>query len=94
MIKWYGDGRWYSPTIISNSIGQGEVAATPLQLANMTAAIANRGYFYTPHLIKKIGSSGPIDAKFTERRFTTIDKEHFEPVIEGMTNVFRYGTAL
>lgn len=91
--RWYGDGRWYSPTIISNSIGQGEVAATPLQLANMTAAIANRGYFYTPHLIKRIGSSGPIDPKFTERRYTTIERKHFEPVIEGMANVYRYGTA-
>ncbi|MEX0362390.1 MAG: peptidoglycan D,D-transpeptidase FtsI family protein, partial [Allomuricauda sp.] len=46
--RWYGDGRWASSTIISNSIGQGEVAATPLQLANMTAAISNRGYYYTP----------------------------------------------
>ncbi|NKI31698.1 penicillin-binding protein 2 [Croceivirga thetidis] len=91
--KWYGDGRWYSPTIISNSIGQGEVAATPLQLANMTAAIANRGYFYTPHLIKRVGGSSAIDPKFTERRYTTIDKEHFEPVIEGMANVYKYGTA-
>ncbi len=91
--KWYGDNRWASSTIISNSIGQGEVAATPLQLANMTAAIANKGYFYTPHIIKKIGASGNIDPRFTERRYTTIDREHFGPVIEGMANVYRYGTA-
>jgi len=91
--KWYGNGRWASSTIISNSIGQGEVAATPLQLANMTAAIANRGYFFTPHIIKKIGASGTIDPKFTEIRYTTIDKQHFEPVIEGMANVYRHGTA-
>ena len=91
--KWYGDGRWASSTIISNSIGQGEVAATPIQLANMTAAIANRGYFHTPHLIKKIGTAAIIDPKFTERKYTTIDAQHFEPVIRAMTNVYKYGTA-
>nr|WP_299072898.1 penicillin-binding protein 2 [uncultured Allomuricauda sp.] len=89
----YGDNRWASSFIISNSIGQGEVAATPLQLANMTAAIANRGYFYTPHIIKRIGrNTGAIDPKYTEPRYTTIDREHFEPVIEGMANVYKYGT--
>ncbi len=91
--KWYGDGRWAASTIISNSIGQGEIAATPLQLANMTAAIANRGYFYTPHVIKSIGNSGSIDPKFTEPHYTTIERKHFEPVIEGMANVYKYGTA-
>ncbi|WP_435623511.1 peptidoglycan D,D-transpeptidase FtsI family protein [Flagellimonas sp.] len=89
----YGDNRWASSFIISNSIGQGEVAATPLQLANMTAAIANRGYFYTPHVIKSIGNSGGIDPRFTEPRYTTIDREYFDPVIEGMANVYKYGTA-
>lgn len=91
--KWYGDGRWAASTIISNSIGQGEIAATPLQLANMTAAIANRGYFYTPHVIKSIGNSESIDPKFTEPHYTTIERKHFEPVIEGMANVYKYGTA-
>ncbi len=91
--KWYGDGRWAASTIISNAIGQGEIAATPLQLANMTAAIANRGYFYTPHVIKSMGSSGSIDPKYTEPHYTTIDRKHFEPVIEGMANVYKYGTA-
>lgn len=91
--KWYGDSRWAASTIISNSIGQGEIAATPLQLANMTAAIANRGYFYTPHIIKSIGNNGKIDPKYTEPRYTTIDRKYFEPVIEGMANVYNYGTA-
>lgn len=90
--KWYGDGSWASSTIISNAIGQGEVAATPLQLANMTAAIANRGHFYTPHIIKNIGNTGAIDSRYTEPHQTTIDKEHFEPVIKGMANVYKYGT--
>ncbi|NAY92135.1 penicillin-binding protein 2 [Muricauda sp. JGD-17] len=89
----YGDNRWASSFIISNSIGQGEVAATPLQLANMTAAIANRGYYYTPHVIKNIGNKGSIDPKFTEPNYTTIDRKHFEPVVEGMANVYKYGTA-
>jgi len=89
----YGDNRWASSFIISNAIGQGEVAATPIQLANMTSAIANRGYFYTPHMIKKIDGTTNIDSKYIERRYTTIDKEHFEPVVEAMANVYRYGTA-
>ncbi|WP_350289994.1 penicillin-binding transpeptidase domain-containing protein [uncultured Croceitalea sp.] len=91
--KAYGDGRWASSFIISNAIGQGEVAATPIQLANMTAAIANRGFFYTPHIIKQIGNNSSLDPIYTQRRYTTIDKEHFEPVIDAMHNVYKYGTA-
>ncbi len=91
--KAYGDNRWASSYIISNSIGQGEVAATPLQLANMTAAIANRGYYYTPHVIKSVGNKGALNPNYTEPNYTTIDRKHFEPVIEGMANVYKYGTA-
>lgn len=91
--NWYGDNRWASSTIISNSIGQGEIKTTPIQLANMTAAIANRGYYITPHVIKKIGGNDISIPNFTERKYTTIDKEHFEPVVEGMANVYKYGTA-
>lgn len=89
----YGDGRWSSTYIISNSIGQGEVAATPIQLANMTAAIANRGYYYTPHMIKKIGDEEIQDSRYTERKYTTIDPEYFEPVVRGMADVYNLGTA-
>ncbi len=89
----YGDGRWSSSYIISNSIGQGEVAATPIQLANMTAAIANRGFYYTPHLIRQIGEEEITDPKYTQRKYTTIDSEHFEPVIRGMAEVYKSGTA-
>ena len=89
----YGDGRWSSSYIISNSIGQGEVAATPIQLANMTAAIANRGWYRTPHLIKKIGGENINIPEFTERKYTTIDPQHFEPVIRGMADVYNKGTA-
>jgi len=89
----YGDNRWSSSFIISNSIGQGEVAATPIQLANMTAAIANRGYYYTPHLIKKVAGDSINIPQFTERKYTTIDPQHFEPVIRGMADVYKKGTA-
>jgi len=89
----YGDNRWSSSFIISNAIGQGEVAATPIQLANMAAAIANRGYYYTPHLIKKVAGDSINIPQFTERKYTTIDPQHFEPVIRGMADVYKKGTA-
>jgi penicillin-binding protein 2 len=91
--KVYGDGRWSSTYIISNAIGQGEVAATPIQLANMTAAIANRGFYYTPHFLKKIGGKTIENPEFTQRKYTTIDPEHFEPVVRGMADVYAKGTA-
>ncbi|QCW98734.1 penicillin-binding protein 2 [Aggregatimonas sangjinii] len=91
--KWYGDNRWVSSYIISNSIGQGEVAVTPLQLANMTAAIANRGHFFTPHILKKVNGEDIQNPKFTEAKHTTIDKRHFEPVVQGMADVYEKGTA-
>ncbi len=90
--KWYGKGRWSSTYNISNAIGQGEVEATPIQLANMVAAIGNRGYFYTPHIIKNI-EGDTIDKKYTTPKHTTIDKENFEPVIQGMFDVYNKGTA-
>jgi penicillin-binding protein 2 len=83
---------FYSTYTISNAIGQGEVATTPIQLANMIAAIANRGHYFTPHIIKNIeGQSLP--KQFTKAKYTTIDKPHFEPVIEGMLQVYKKGTA-
>lgn len=89
----YGENRWSSSTIISNSIGQGEVEVTPIQLANMTAAIANRGHYFTPHVLKKIGSEEISIPEFTEAKHTTIDKKHFEPVVQGMAEVYKKGTA-
>ena len=91
--KFYGDNRWSSSYIISNSIGQGEVAATPIQLANMTAAIANRGFYYTPHILKKVEGIPIRIPEYTEAKYTTIDKKHFEPVIKGMADVYTKGTA-
>jgi len=89
----YGDNRWSSSYIISNSIGQGEVAATPIQLANMTAAIANRGFYYTPHILKKIDGENIDDTRYTVPKYTTIDRKHFEPVVRGMAEVYKRGTA-
>ncbi len=84
----YPPGSWRAPTIISNAIGQGEVLTTPIQLANMTAAIANRGHYFTPHVLKKINNK-PIDIEeYTKPKHTTIDPKHFEPVVQGMFNVF------
>ena len=90
--KAYGDNRWSSTYIVSNAIGQGEVETTPIQLANMAAAIGNRGYYYTPHIIKNIEGE-TILSKYTTPKYTTIDKQHFEPVVQGMFDVYNKGTA-
>lgn len=90
--RYYPTGSWRAVTTISNAIGQGEVQTTPIQLANMTAAIANRGYYYTPHFIKKIEDRPNLNPKFIQKHQTTIQTEHFEPVIEGMHDVFKTGT--
>jgi penicillin-binding protein 2 len=91
--RWYGENRWVSTYNISNAIGQGEVEATPIQLANMAAAIGNRGYFYTPHIIKNIEGE-TINDNYTIPKKTTIDKANFEPVVQGMFDVYNNGTAV
>ncbi len=91
--RYYPNHKWKAITTISNAIGQGEVLTTPIQLANMTAAIANRGHYFTPHMLKKVGDSLNQDKKYTTPNYTTIEPQYFEPVIEGMWNVFELGTA-
>ena len=91
--KVYPAKNWRASTTLSNAIGQGEVLTTPIQLANMTATIANRGYFYTPHMLKKIDNELINDKKYTVPKYTTIKKEHFEKVIDGMERVYTNGTA-
>ncbi len=91
--KIYPDNNWYATATLSNAIGQGEVSTTPIQLANMTAAIANRGYFYTPHILKEVNGQPIKDPRYTKRRYTTIDREHFDPVVVGMNQVYKAGTA-
>ena len=85
--------KWNASTNISNAIGQGEVLTTPIQLANVTAAIANRGFFFTPHVVKNIDNKKISDSVYMHPKQTSIDKEHFEPIIEGMHEVFKTGTA-
>ncbi len=91
--KYYGKGRWKALTVISMAIGQGEVGATPLQMANMTAAIANRGYFYTPHIVKSIGKGHPIETRFTKRHNISIDTANFNQIVKGMELAVVSGTA-
>jgi penicillin-binding protein 2 len=82
--KYHGKNGWKALTVISMAIGQGEVETTPLQMANMTAAIANRGYYYTPHIVKSIGEEHSIDPRFTVRHKISIDSTNFEEIILGM----------
>jgi penicillin-binding protein 2 len=88
----YPNGGWRSTAIVSNAIGQGEVLMTPIQLANMMATVANRGYYYTPHIIKKIKGE-IIDKKYRTKHVTTINKKYFDPVINGLYDVYNLGTA-
>ena len=82
--KFYGNGRWNGLSIISLAIGQGEIGATTLQLANMSAAIANRGYYYIPHVIKGIGDSSHLAKKYLEKQHCGIDEQYFEYSTKGM----------
>ncbi|MFI3294398.1 MAG: penicillin-binding protein 2 [Rikenellaceae bacterium] len=77
---------WNSLTVLSLSIGQGEMGITPLQMANLSATMANRGYYYIPHVVKKIEGQDSIDSRFYERQYTMVDTKHFDPVVEGMYN--------
>lgn len=91
--KYYGSGRWKSSTIISLSIGQGELGVTPLQMANIMAIIANKGWYYNPHLIKGIGDKAYVKEEYTTKNFVGIDTSYFEVVIDGMQQVVDRGTA-
>lgn len=88
--KIYGR-RWTSSTVISIAIGQGEITATPLQMCNLAAAIANRGYFYTPHVVKEIQDM-PLDTTYTNRRYTDVAPRHYELVADGMRQAVVGGT--
>ncbi len=93
--KYFGKNRWRSMTIRSLSIGQGELLVTPVQLANLAAIVANRGYYYDPHIVKAIQKGDrqiPVERK---KHHTMVDSVYFTPVIEGMHLVFsgEHGTA-
>lgn len=89
--KFYKEGGWSANTIISVSIGQGEVLATPLQIANLCATVANRGWFITPHAVKEIQDT-VISDEYTRRRYPTVDTRFFPPVAEGMRMAVIGGT--
>ena len=90
--KWYPNNRWRAATTISNGIGQGEILTTPIQLGNIAASIANRGWFIIPHFVKKI-SNDSIKLKYRERKYSSIDSIHFEKIVQGMYDVIEKGTA-
>lgn len=84
--KWYGKHKWAFSTIRSISIGQGEVTLVPLQMANIAAIIANKGWFYTPHFVKSVGNSGTAPEYKTKNQ-TLVDAKYYPPIIEGMRRV-------
>lgn len=84
-------GRWNSSTVISIAIGQGEISATPLQICNLSATIANRGHFITPHVVKEIQDI-PLDTLYTNKRYPTVDAKYYDIVAEGMRNAVLGGT--
>ena len=77
-------GSWNGHTVISLSIGQGELGCTPLQMANLAAIVANRGFYYIPHIVKSIEGQDSLDRRFYEKQYSKVDAKHFEPIIEGM----------
>ncbi len=92
--KMYGKGRWRGLSVISLGIGQGEMLLTPLQMANMCATLANRGYYYLPHAIKKIGNQtvGQYDPRFGKKNYTKVERKNFDIVVAAMGNVMTNGT--
>lgn len=89
--KAYGENRWSALTIISVAIGQGEVLATPIQIANLAATIANRGYFYTPHVVKEIQDT-VLNPEYTVAKHTRVDKHYYDYIVEGMRMAVLGGT--
>lgn len=85
------NGSWNGLTVISISIGQGEVTATPLQIANLGATIANRGYYYVPHVVRKI-ENGTLDTLYTNRKYTMADRTAYDYVVQGMRAAVTGGT--
>ena len=75
---------WNALTVLSLSIGQDALGCTPLQLANLACIVANRGYYYIPHIVKRVEGEDSLDRRFYERHYTKVDPKHFEPIVEGM----------
>lgn len=92
--KMYGKGRWRALSVISLGIGQGEMGVTPLQMANYCATLANRGWYYLPHAVKKVGNkpTAAYNPRFGKKHYTKVRKEYFDIVVDAMANVMTNGT--
>jgi len=92
--KVFGENGWRSNTIVSLGIGQAELTIVPIQMANVMCAIANKGFYYTPHVVKGTVTGKPIDKKYLVKNYTAVQKaEYYDNVIEGMAKVVEAGTA-
>lgn len=89
--KIYGENRWSANTVISIAIGQGEILATPLQIANFAATVANRGYYITPHVVKAI-KGAKMPEEYLKRHTPEINRQYFEEIVEGMRMAVTGGT--
>lgn len=90
----YKNRKWYSPTIMNIGVGQGELQLTTLQMANLAAIIANRGFYYAPHMVRKfLHDTTLIDPAYSKRIVVPVDAKHFEPIVAGLEQVIQYGTA-
>ncbi|MFN6037454.1 MAG: penicillin-binding transpeptidase domain-containing protein [Bacteroidota bacterium] len=96
-VKYYnrifGEGGWRSNTVISLGIGQAELGILPVQMANVMCIIANRGYYYIPHVIRKVQGDKAFESKWKEKHYCSVDSVYFQPVIDGMLRVVESGTA-
>lgn len=93
--KQYGKRRWKAPTVISLAIGQDALVVSPIQMANMCVAIANKGFYYTPHIVRKVDGIPLNDSMYSVPKYTSIDEKHFSTIINGMERVYtgKHGTA-
>lgn len=91
--KYFGKNGWKSSTIVSLSIGQGELGVTPLQMANIICSIANKGYYYTPHIIKGVGEKKQPRPEYKKKHYTKVEPQYFEPIIDGMQGAVDHGTS-
>ncbi len=90
--RYHGQNRWKALTVLSLAIGQGELGVTPIQMANMCSILANRGYYYRPHLVKSLDGKSEIAPEYLEKMRTKISREHYETVVDAMENVVNFGT--
>ncbi len=88
----FGEGKWTPYQMVFNAIGQGDITMTPLQMANSMAIIANRGSFFTPHIVKEVEGEPQSDPRFTVAKKTLVEPKYFDPVFDGMAQVFTNGT--